>query len=276
MIRKITEETKTHDRHPGRRHGPDRLEQRREHQEGHRVDRALTKDVEAGSIYTGKVTRLMAFGAFVEILPGKEGLVHISELANYRVPTRRGRGQRWRRDPGAGDRDRPPGPGQPLPPRAARAEAPRKTRRKRTEGPDARPGNERFEQAGPRPGGGGFGGGRREGGFPPRRDGPPGGGGFGGGRREGGFPPRREGPPGGGFGGRREGPGGGGFGPPRREGPGGPPRRGPGGPGGSSGGPPPGAALAAHPGAALVAAVVTAARAGSPRSFESRVRVRVA
>src|SRR6185312_2820704 len=46
----------------------------------------LTKDVEAGTIYTGKVTRLMAFGAFVEILPGKEGLVHISELANYRVP----------------------------------------------------------------------------------------------------------------------------------------------------------------------------------------------
>jgi polyribonucleotide nucleotidyltransferase len=46
----------------------------------------LTKDVEAGSIYTGKVTRLMAFGAFVEILPGKEGLVHISELADYRVP----------------------------------------------------------------------------------------------------------------------------------------------------------------------------------------------
>ncbi len=47
---------------------------------------SLTKDVEAGQIYTGKVTRLMTFGAFVEILPGKEGLVHISELADYRVP----------------------------------------------------------------------------------------------------------------------------------------------------------------------------------------------
>ena len=46
---------------------------------------ALTKDVEVGAIYTGKVTRLLAFGAFVEILPGKEGMVHISELANYRV-----------------------------------------------------------------------------------------------------------------------------------------------------------------------------------------------
>ncbi len=45
----------------------------------------LTKDVEVGDIYTGKVTRLMNFGAFVEILPGKEGLVHISELADYHV-----------------------------------------------------------------------------------------------------------------------------------------------------------------------------------------------
>jgi polyribonucleotide nucleotidyltransferase len=49
--------------------------------------RSLTREVEAGEIYTGKVTRIMPFGAFVEILPGKEGLVHISELANYRVPT---------------------------------------------------------------------------------------------------------------------------------------------------------------------------------------------
>lgn len=45
----------------------------------------LTKEVEVGQIYTGKVTRLMNFGAFVEVLPGKEGLVHISELADYRV-----------------------------------------------------------------------------------------------------------------------------------------------------------------------------------------------
>ena len=45
----------------------------------------LTKEVEVGSIYTGKVTRLLNFGVMVEILPGKEGLVHISELADYRV-----------------------------------------------------------------------------------------------------------------------------------------------------------------------------------------------
>ncbi|NLX92876.1 MAG: polyribonucleotide nucleotidyltransferase, partial [Clostridiales bacterium] len=42
-------------------------------------------DPEVGSIYKGVVTRVMDFGAFVEIAPGKEGLVHISELANFRV-----------------------------------------------------------------------------------------------------------------------------------------------------------------------------------------------
>jgi len=45
----------------------------------------LIKDVEVGAIYTGKVARIMSFGAFVEILPGKDGMVHISELADYRV-----------------------------------------------------------------------------------------------------------------------------------------------------------------------------------------------
>ncbi len=48
------------------------------------IDR-LTRDVEVGTVYKGKVTRLMNFGAFVEILPGKEGLVHISQLAEERV-----------------------------------------------------------------------------------------------------------------------------------------------------------------------------------------------
>jgi polyribonucleotide nucleotidyltransferase len=50
-----------------------------------RMVEGLTKDVEVGQRYTGKVTRLMNFGAFVEMLPGKEGLVHISELATTRV-----------------------------------------------------------------------------------------------------------------------------------------------------------------------------------------------
>ncbi|RLC69350.1 MAG: polyribonucleotide nucleotidyltransferase [Chloroflexi bacterium] len=45
----------------------------------------LTQEVEVGGLYTGRVTRITDFGAFVEIFPGKEGLVHISELADYHV-----------------------------------------------------------------------------------------------------------------------------------------------------------------------------------------------
>ncbi len=45
----------------------------------------LTREAQIGDIYTGKVSRILNFGAMVEILPGKEGLVHISELADYRV-----------------------------------------------------------------------------------------------------------------------------------------------------------------------------------------------
>jgi polyribonucleotide nucleotidyltransferase len=47
--------------------------------------RALTEEVEVGKIYTGTVRRLVDFGAFVEILPGKEGLVRTSQLADYQV-----------------------------------------------------------------------------------------------------------------------------------------------------------------------------------------------
>lgn len=47
--------------------------------------KSLTAEVEVGNVYTGKVTRIMNFGAFVEVLPGKEGLVHISKLARERV-----------------------------------------------------------------------------------------------------------------------------------------------------------------------------------------------
>ena len=45
----------------------------------------MTREVEVGEKFTGKVTRIMDFGAFVEIFPGTEGLVHISQLANHRV-----------------------------------------------------------------------------------------------------------------------------------------------------------------------------------------------
>jgi polyribonucleotide nucleotidyltransferase len=48
---------------------------------------ALTESVEIGKIYTGKVVRTTDFGAFVEIMPGTDGLVHISQLADFRVET---------------------------------------------------------------------------------------------------------------------------------------------------------------------------------------------
>jgi len=50
-----------------------------------RMIEALTEDPEEGNIYTGRVVRVTDFGAFVEILPGTDGLVHISQLADYHV-----------------------------------------------------------------------------------------------------------------------------------------------------------------------------------------------
>jgi len=47
----------------------------------------MTKEVKTGEVYTGKVVKIASFGAFVEILPGRDGMVHISELADYRVPS---------------------------------------------------------------------------------------------------------------------------------------------------------------------------------------------
>ena len=47
--------------------------------------KGITAEPEVGKIYTGKVTRIMNFGAFVEFMPGREGLVHISQLAKERV-----------------------------------------------------------------------------------------------------------------------------------------------------------------------------------------------
>lgn len=45
----------------------------------------LIKEVEVGEVYNGKVVRIMNFGAFIEILPGKDGLLHISKMAKHRV-----------------------------------------------------------------------------------------------------------------------------------------------------------------------------------------------
>lgn len=50
-----------------------------------RMIEAIAKDVEVGDVYRGKVVRMMSFGVFVEFLPGKDGMIHISKLANGRV-----------------------------------------------------------------------------------------------------------------------------------------------------------------------------------------------
>ena len=50
-----------------------------------KIIEGIAKDVEVGQVYMGVVRRTAPFGAFVEILPGKEGLVHISKLDNKRI-----------------------------------------------------------------------------------------------------------------------------------------------------------------------------------------------
>ena len=50
-----------------------------------RIIEGIAKDIEVGEVYRGKVVRIMNFGVFVELLPGKDGMVHISKLANGRV-----------------------------------------------------------------------------------------------------------------------------------------------------------------------------------------------
>ncbi|TVQ59850.1 MAG: S1 RNA-binding domain-containing protein, partial [Spirulina sp. DLM2.Bin59] len=50
-----------------------------------RIIEGMTRKLSEGEVYFGKVTRIIQIGAFVEILPGKEGMIHISQLADYRV-----------------------------------------------------------------------------------------------------------------------------------------------------------------------------------------------
>ena len=54
-------------------------------EEARRMIESITAEAEIGKEYRGTVKRIMPFGAFVEILPGKEGLLHISEMAHRRV-----------------------------------------------------------------------------------------------------------------------------------------------------------------------------------------------
>ena len=46
----------------------------------------LTREVQAGETFLGTVTRMLSFGVFVEVLPGKEGLLHVSEVSTYHIP----------------------------------------------------------------------------------------------------------------------------------------------------------------------------------------------
>jgi polyribonucleotide nucleotidyltransferase len=54
-------------------------------EEARRRIEEITADIEVGKIYEGKVARIMDFGAFVTVLPGKDGLVHISQISEERV-----------------------------------------------------------------------------------------------------------------------------------------------------------------------------------------------
>ena len=74
----------------------------------------ITADVEVGRIYEGKVARLMDFGAFVTILPGRDGLVHISQISERARRARQRQAQGRRCDPRQGARSRPPGAHPPV------------------------------------------------------------------------------------------------------------------------------------------------------------------
>jgi polyribonucleotide nucleotidyltransferase len=50
-----------------------------------KIIEGIAKDIEVGDVFTGKVVRIMNFGAFVELAPGKDGMIHISKLENHRV-----------------------------------------------------------------------------------------------------------------------------------------------------------------------------------------------
>ena len=155
-------------------------------EEAAKIIRDMTQGVEIGEEYTGTVTRLMNFGAFVEILPGKEGLIRISDLAwEYveSVESVLSVGDEVKvvvneiDDQGRTNLSRKAL----LPkPEGYQERAPR-------EGGESRGGGDR----GPREGGGGNRGGGREGGGRPQRS--EGGGNRGGGRESSGRPPRAEG-----------------------------------------------------------------------------------
>jgi polyribonucleotide nucleotidyltransferase len=80
----------------------------------------IVAEPEVGKIYRGTVRKIMDFGAFVEILPGTDGLVHISQLCPGARASRHRRAQRRRRGDGEGPGDRQAGEDQAQPQRGAR------------------------------------------------------------------------------------------------------------------------------------------------------------
>ena len=75
----------------------------------------MTKEIEVGEIYQGRVVTIKEFGCFVEVMPGKDGLCHISELADFRVNRSRRRRQGRRHDLGQVHRRGRKGPRQTQP-----------------------------------------------------------------------------------------------------------------------------------------------------------------
>ncbi len=85
-IQASTKETGHDHRHRRRRHDDDRvIDLDGRHGEAKRRIEGITADAEVGKIYAGTVLKLLDFGAIVNILPGKDGLLHISEIVNERV-----------------------------------------------------------------------------------------------------------------------------------------------------------------------------------------------
>ena len=122
----------------------------------------LTREVEIGDIFTGKVVKIAPFGAFVEILPGRDGLGPHQRACRLPRPQRRRRGRTGRGDHGGGQGQGPVGQDIPVPPDAApgRIEQRRRERRaggacfaswRTTRGRPIRPGESRWQRLPVRP-----------------------------------------------------------------------------------------------------------------------------
>ena len=85
VIRALTGGNRHADQHRRRRHDHDRLDRRGKADEAKRRIEQITAEVEIGKVYEGPITKILDFGALVNLLPGKDGLLHISQIAHERV-----------------------------------------------------------------------------------------------------------------------------------------------------------------------------------------------